>query len=213
MTQMTFDPSNVIHPTTLIHPAAKIGKRNTFGPYCVVEEGVEIGDDNQFTSYVSIGMPAEHKDYFKKLGRVRVGSRNVVREFVTVHSSTKGVTRVGSDCILLKGCYISHDSVIEDRVTVSINAMMGGETYVMTGANLGMGCVLHQRQVVGSYAMIGMGAVAPKKAELMPGGVYVGNPARFIKQNLVGLERGRVGADALAAETERYRDIRRQGVF
>ncbi|MGE0526238.1 MAG: UDP-N-acetylglucosamine acyltransferase [Bdellovibrionales bacterium] len=207
---MQIDPSNIIHPTAIIHPEAKLGKGNSFGPYCVVGDGVEIGDGNRFIGYVSIGMEAEHRSYFNQLGKVVIGNNNVVREFVTINSSTAGVTRMGSGCVMLRGSHLSHDSVLEDNVTVSCSVLIGGESYIMQGANLGLACVLHQRQTVGSFAMIGMGTVIPKGAEIAPAGVYVGNPARFLKRNSIGIERAGITSTALEKEIERFHSLRQR---
>ncbi len=202
---------NKIHPTAVISPHAKIGTNNEFGPYCVVESGVEIGDGNRFVGHVSVGLAAEHKDYFDKLGTVVIGNGNIVREFVTINSSTRGVTRMGNNCVMLRGSHLSHDSVLEDGVTVSCNALIGGESYIMTGANLGLACILHQRQVIGSYSMIGMGTVIPKTAEILPGQIFVGNPARFLRNNAIGLERNGVTEEVLTSEIARFHQLRKNG--
>src|SRR5690349_16838992 len=34
-----------IHPTALIHPSAKIGRGAHIGPYAIIDEQVELGDD------------------------------------------------------------------------------------------------------------------------------------------------------------------------
>jgi UDP-N-acetylglucosamine acyltransferase len=109
---------------------------------------------------------------------------------------------------MLRGSHLSHDSILEDDVTVSCNVLIGGETYVMKGANLALGSIIHQKQTVGSYAMLGMGAIATASMEIMPGKIYVGNPAHFLKVNSVGLERNKITSDLLAKEFERFHRIR-----
>lgn len=196
---------NHVHPTAWIDESATLGKGNHVGPFSFIGPNVSIGDDNRIEGHVSIGAPAEHRDYFRRpSGTIVIGSRNVIREFVTVNGPTTRVTRMGDDCTMLRGSHLSHDSVLEDRVTVSCNVLIGGETYVMRGANLGLGAIIHQHHVVGSYAMLGMGTIVPKSVDVQPGNIYVGNPARFLKVNEVGLQRAGMGKAELDAETQRY---------
>jgi len=205
-----FFPGNHIHETAVISTGAQIGTGNIIGPYCYIGSEVTIGNNNHFFGYVSIGMTAEHRDYFNSPGEVVIGNSNVVREFVTINSSTKGVTKMGNGCTMLRGSHLSHDSVLEDRVTVSCNVLIGGESYIMEGANLGLGAVLHQYQVIGAYAMLGMGAVVPKKTDILPGQIYAGNPAKFLKRNEIGLERNKISAQLLAELTDKYWKLRRK---
>lgn len=188
-----------------------MGRGNVIGAFCEIGPHVVIGNNNNFMGHSSIGLPAEHVDYFLRFGRVQIGDNNVIREFVTINSSTTGVTKMGSGCIMLRGSHLSHDSVLEDQVTVSCNVMIGGESYVMCGANLGLGALIHQRQVIGSYSMLGMGTVVPKKKSIAPGLVFVGNPAQLLKKNTVGLKRFGVDEEKLNKELHRFIELRKVG--
>jgi len=199
---------NNIHPSAVVHPEAELGEENSIGPMCYIGPNVKIGNGNTFSGYVSIGMPAEHRVYFEVLGKIEIGNHNVVREFVTINSSTNGVTRMGNRCIMLRGSHLSHDSVLEDDCTVSCTVMIGGESHIMTGANLGLGAVIHHKQVVGSYSMLGMGSVVTKTLNMVPGCIYAGNPAKFLKTNDVGLERFGISDDLLKSEIKRWELLR-----
>jgi UDP-N-acetylglucosamine acyltransferase len=59
----------------------------------------------------------------------------------------------------------------------------------MKGANLGLGSIIHQKHLIGPYAMLGAGCVVPKAKEIEPFNTYVGNPCRFLKINSIGLQR------------------------
>lgn len=193
--------TNFIHPTAIIQ-TDKIGTGNYFGPYVVIGPQVYIGDENRFESHVSVGLPPEHRGFFDQYGMVIIGHRNIIREFVTIHSGTSGRTIMGDDCIMLRGSHLSHDSVLENRVTVSCTVMIGGSTYIMKGANLGLGALLHQRTVIGSYSMVGMGTIVTKKSEIGPFGKYVGNPARYIGNNM------EVSDETYRSELDRFRGLR-----
>ena len=199
---------NIVHQTAVIGDRVEIGRGNYIGPYCVIYDDVVIGDNNRFENHVSVGSPAEKRGFFGPSDGcgVVIGNGNILREFVTVNAGTRRKTRMGDSCIMLRGSHLSHDTVIEDGANISCVAMIGGESYVMTGANLGLGAILHQFSVVGSYAMIGMGAVCTKTLGIVPGGVFVGNPAKLLKTNTIGLERNNV--TDLAGEMERWANIR-----
>jgi UDP-N-acetylglucosamine acyltransferase len=196
--------SNRIHPTAVIDSSVKIGMNNTIGPYTMIGPDVEIGDFNHFYGMASIGFEAQHREKFRNTKPVIIGSDNVFREYVTVHAPTTGETRIGDGCYFMACSHISHDTIIEDGVTMANNVLLGGKSYVMRGANLGLGAVVHQYSVIGSWAMIGMGAVITKGCHVFPGHTYAGNPAYLLKQNEVGLKRAQVSKEMLAEEQQRW---------
>ena len=89
----------------------------------------------------------------------------------------------------MKGVHVGHDCVLQDEVVLSAHACLAGHIEVKKGANLGIGCLIHPRQIIESYCMIGMGAVIPKKLVMEPFGIYVGNPAKKIGVNERGIEK------------------------
>ncbi len=78
----------------------------------------------------------------------------------------------------------------------------------MNGANIGLNAVIHQRQVIGSWAFVGMGAIVVKGAVVNPGEVWGGSPAKLIKANKIGLERNGVSDIDLALEIMRFNSLR-----
>ena len=200
---------NQIHETCVISPLAIIGDGNSFGPFCIVNEGVEIGDNNEFIGHVCIGTLGQFRGV-KSAGGVKIGNGNTFHEFSQVHQAMKkgDFTRVGNDGYFMKGAHIAHDCVIEDKVTMCNDATLGGDTVVMIGATLGFLAVVHQKQVIGSYSMLGMGAIVPKSKDIEPGRKYAGNPAAFIGENDLGLLRHGITTIELRFEIERYSSMR-----
>lgn len=200
---------NDIHQTAIVDKKAHMGYDNYVGPYCVINAGVRMGNGNRFESHVSVGSMPEHKKYWRfnrdDLPGVVIGNNNTFREFTTINRGTIKDTTIGSDCIMLRGSHLSHDSVLEDSVVVSCNVLIGGESYVCRQANLGLGCILHQHSFVGRGVMLGMGTIVPRGRELLPFTVYVGIPARKLRMNQFIIEHDKLSKDDILSEAIYYR--------
>ncbi|MCZ2155992.1 MAG: hypothetical protein LC114_19180 [Bryobacterales bacterium] len=97
-----------IHPTALIDPGARIAETAEIGPYCIIGPDVEIGagtrlmanlyiegptwigEDNLFYPYSTVGVASQDLKYKGERAETRIGHRNRIREFVTVHRGTQG---------------------------------------------------------------------------------------------------------------------------
>jgi UDP-N-acetylglucosamine acyltransferase len=191
---------NFVHPSAIVDAGAELGDDNFIGPYCIVGPRVRMGSGNRLEAYVSIGTPAQHRDYFRKpAGPVRIGDQNNIREYATINGGSHGTTTLGSDCNLLIGAHIGHDAIVRDRCTLSNNATLSGHTIIGQGANLGLAVVVHQYLAVGAYAMIGMNATVTR--HLPPFAVCWGSPCEPRKLNRAGLERsGIAGGDVVVFE-------------
>ena len=174
----------MIHETAIIGEHVTIGKNVTVGAFTVIQGNTKIGDNTEISSHCVIGTNAEHREFFDHVGSVKIGKNCTIREFVTINGGTYATTTIRDNVILLRGSHVGHDSHIEKNCTVSCNVLIGGESYIMERSNLGLGAILHQGSVIGSFSMIGMGAVITKKTEPTIGGVFVGSPAKYIKRNL-----------------------------
>jgi UDP-N-acetylglucosamine acyltransferase len=186
---------NRIHPTALVGEGVELGDGNVIGPGAVLVGPLVIGDNTWIGPYVSIGTPAEYRGGPHPVGwdgeldgaGVVVGDGATIREFVTVNQGTERATVVGPDCYLLARSHVGHDCVLDAGVTLADAVQLGGHTHVWAWSNIGMGTVVHQRGLVGPGAMIGMGSAVRKTVP--PFSVTVGNPARTVGVNTVGLSR------------------------
>src|SRR3954465_7477678 len=108
---------NRIHPTAVVGPEVHLGQGNTIGPGVVLLGPLWIGDDNWFGAQGVIGAPAEISGVHHGAAwdgdlvgtGLTIGSRNVFREFVTVHQGHYEQTSVGSDCYIMNKSYVAHD--------------------------------------------------------------------------------------------------------
>lgn len=197
--------ANYIHPTAIVEKGASIGTGNYIGPFCYITKDCIIGDNNRFEAYCSVGTPPENRDHFTDSPYpVIIGNNCTIREFTTINAGTIRNTSLGNGVVMLRGSHIGHDSIIEDRVNISCNVLIGGHSRLMEGVNMGLGSMCHQFSKIGAYSMIGMGAVVLKHTAVLPGGIYVGTPATLLKPNVIGLERGGIDDIKLLEFTKHY---------
>lgn len=195
---------NRIHPTAVVGDGVELGQDNIIGPYAVIVGPTRIGDGNWIGPHVTIGTPAEDRDGPHPVGwegelagtGVEIGDRNRIREFVTVHQGTRRPSRIGNDNYLLVRSHVGHDVVLHDEITLACAAQLGGHTEVWSYANIGMNTVVHQNGSIGPGAMLGMGSAV--RHEVGAFVIAVGNPARTVGVNEVGLRRR--GCDQAAVE-------------
>ena len=157
-------PSAVIHPTAIIYDNVTIEENVQIGPLCI------------------IGAPAETKKKNTNAG-VIIRSGTVLHGAVTVDSGAERKTVIWENCFLMKGTHIGHDAIIGSFVTISPGAKVGGYCEIDPHCNIGMNATIHQRLKVPGGCMIGMLTAVTKKTELKANGVYVGTPARWIREN------------------------------
>lgn len=197
-----------IHPTAVVSPNAKIGFDCFVGPYCIVGEEVELGDNVRLEShvvvdgrtwvgadthvfpFVSIGLASQDLKYKGEPSETRIGARNNIREFVTIHRGTAGggmLTRIGDDCLIMAQAHIAHDCLIGDGVIMANAATLAGHVVIEDRANIGAYSGIHQFCRVGKEAYIGGYSVVVKDA--LPFALTVGNHAKCYGLNITGMKR------------------------
>jgi UDP-3-O-[3-hydroxymyristoyl] glucosamine N-acyltransferase len=145
------------HPTAIIAKSAKIGEGVHIGPYCVVEENVEIGRHAVLHSFVTIYQGARIGDNFF------AHAHAVVREFCQIgHRVTlqSGVVIGGDGLGFAKqqdGTWYkmlqSGPAILEDDVEVQANACVDRATVGET--RIGRGTKLDNLVTVGHASRVG----------------------------------------------------------
>jgi UDP-N-acetylglucosamine acyltransferase len=197
-----------IHPTSVVERGAELGANVRVGPYCIVggdaviEDGAElvshvvveghtrIGPDVRLFPFCTVGMAPQDLKYQGEPTRCEIGARTQVREHCTIHRGTvtgKGITRVGSDCLLMAVAHVAHDCTLGDHVIIANNAVMGGHVSIADHAVIGGAAAIHQFVRIGRAAMIG--GVSGVEADVIPFGSVIGNRARLAGLNVIGLKR------------------------
>jgi UDP-N-acetylglucosamine acyltransferase len=198
-----------IHPTAIVDPRARVAESAEIGPYCILGAEVEIGprtrlmahvylegptrigEDNVFFPYSTVGVASQDLKYKGERAETRIGDRNRIREFVTIHRGTAGgglLTSIGSDNLLMAYTHVAHDVHIGDRTVLANAVTLGGHVTVGDWAIIGAATGVHQFCRVGRHAIIGGYSVVTQ--DVLPFSNTVSQ--REIKvygANRVGLER------------------------
>jgi len=173
---------NMIHPTAIIHPQAKLDSSVRIGPYAVIDAGVELGADcvvgphvyltgrtkigagNKFHAGCVIGDAPQDLKYKHEPTRLVIGDHNVFREHVTVNRATKPeeATVVGSHNFIMAGAHIAHNCVVGNHVIIANGTPLGGHVEVQDRAFLSGNCLVHQFCRVGTLAIMQGGSAISK---------------------------------------------------
>jgi UDP-N-acetylglucosamine acyltransferase len=208
-----------IHPTAVVNPNARIGDDCFIGPYCIIGDEVEIengvrleshcvvdgrtiiGAETHVFPFVSIGLASQDLKYKGEPSETRIGKRNKIREFVTIHRGTAGggmLTQIGDDCLIMAQAHIAHDCLVGDGVIMANAATLAGHVFIGDRANIGAYSGVHQFCRVGKEAYVGGYSVVVKDA--LPFALTVGNHAQCYGLNITGMKRrgySRATIDAL----------------
>lgn len=157
---------NKIHPTAIIEGSVEIGVGNEIGPYSVIYGPVVIGDNNLIGPHVTIGTPGQdtrNPRYDSSCCCIEIGNDNIIREYTAIQKPCyKDITKIGNRVYIMQSVHVPHDAIIYDDVVVTPMVVMGGIVHVLNGANLAVGCSIHQYSVVGHYSIVAMGAALTK---------------------------------------------------
>lgn len=198
-----------IHATAIVDPAASIAATADVGPFCVVGANVVvgagtklmghvfiegpcvIGEENTFYPYATVGVAPQDLKYKGERSETRIGHRNRIREFVTIHRGTEGggmVTQIGSDNLLMAYTHIAHDVILGDHTVLANGTTLAGHVLVGDWAVIGAFTGVHQFCRVGRHAMIGGYSVITQ--DVLPFATTVSaRENKIFGANRTGLER------------------------
>jgi UDP-3-O-[3-hydroxymyristoyl] glucosamine N-acyltransferase len=165
-----------IHGTAVIARTAKIGKEAHIGPYCFVDEDVEVGEQAILHSFVTIYRGAKIGAHF----------------FAHAHAVVREYCQIGDRVILQNGVVIGGDglgfakrndgtwhkmaqsgpTVLEDDVEVQANACVDRATVGET--RIGRGTKIDDLVLIGHASQVGSNAMLCGQVGLA-GSTHVGN--------------------------------------
>ena len=192
---------------TIILAKAKIGDNVKIGPYVFIEGGVEIGEGCEIGPGVIIGSTPLDYNFKGEVSKVKIGKRNIIREYTTIHRATgkNKTTLIGDDNFIMAYVHIAHNCKIGNNTVITNCSQLAGYVQVGDYANIGGMVGIHQYVRVGRLAMVGACSYLSK--DLPPYLIGQGNPFQARGLNLVGLRREHFNQNQIALLTKAYRLI------
>ena len=202
-----------VGPFAVIGPGVEIGAGTRIGPHAVIQGPSRIGRDNVIYQFASVGERPQDKKYRGEDTWLEIGDRNQIREFTTLNRGTaqdRGVTRIGSDNLLMAYTHVAHDCVIGDNVILANAASLGGHVEVEDWAILGGFAIVHQFCRIGAHSFAAMGSVIAK--DVPPFVMIGGHPAHPHGLNLEGLRRRGYDDAAIRSLKRAYKQLYLSGL-
>lgn len=219
-----------IHKTAIIEDGAVIGKNVSIGPGAYIGAEVSIGDnctiganvviegctiigsDNQFYVGSVIGSPTQALAYKGEKSYVKIGSGNIVREYVTVNG-TEGKEHpslLGDKNLLMAYSHVAHHCTLGSGVIMANSATLAGHVEVEDRAVIGGLAAIHQFVKIGRLSIIG--GLSKVVKDVTPFMTVDGNPCRVVGLNSIGLKRAGFSKETIGEIRKAYRTLFREGL-
>ncbi len=213
-----------IHGTAIVEDGARLGADVEIGPYCLVGPKAKLGDGVRLASHVVIeadteigartivhahavlGGPAQYRNDSGQGARLVIGADNVIREHVTMNAGSAkgtGVTRVGDKGYFMAYSHVAHDCLIGNGVTFANGVALGGHVQIGDEANIGGLAAIQQFCRIGRNAFVG--GVTGVPDDVIPYGMAIGERARLLGINLIGLKRKGIPRERIHALRAAFR--------
>jgi UDP-N-acetylglucosamine acyltransferase len=219
-----------IHATAVVDASADLGTDVRIGPLAYVGAGVKLGDGTRLHHhaavegntvmgpacevfpFANIGAKTQDLKYQGGNPGVRIGARNVLREYVTIHTGTEAeaMTVLGDDNVLLAHCHVAHDCVLGSHIIASNNTGIAGHCIVEDHVVFGAVSGVHQFCRIGAHAMIS--AYAKIVQDIPPYMIADGQPAIIRAINRIGLERRGFERERIDRIKQLFRILFRDGL-
>lgn len=221
-----------VHPSAIVDPTARIAADADIGPYCIVGAEVEIGartrlmghvylegptrigEDNLFFPYSTVGVASQDLKYKGERAETRIGHRNRIREFVTIHRGTQGgglLTSIGDDNLLMAYSHVAHDArigshcILGNAVTLAGHVTIGDWAIVEAFSGVHQFCRIGRHCFVGGYSVVTQD-VLPYSMTVTP------RESKVYGANKVGLERRGFAAETIERLQTAFRILTRAGL-
>ena len=222
----------MIHPSSMVDAGARIADSAEIGPFCVIGPDIEIGarthvmanvvmegplaigEDNIFYPYSTVGLAPQDLKYHGERSQTRIGHRNRIREFVTIHRGTEGggtITSIGDDNLLMAYVHIAHDvkigsgAVLDNAVTLAGHVTVGDNATISAFSGVHQFCRIGRECFIGGYSVV--------TQDVMPfSSVVSEREIRVFGANRVGLERRGFSRESIESLQTAFRLLTRAGL-
>ena len=213
---MTRDAPPRVHPTSVVGGEVELAAGVEVGPLCLLDGKIrlgartrlighvtilgitELGADNVLHPGAVIGDEPQDLTYTGGARSVKIGDRNIFREYSTVHrGSERGdVTVMGDDNFMMQNAHVAHDCRIGNSTIIAGGALLAGWVELGDRALVSGNCVVHQYTRIGRLAM--MRGLSRTSRDVPPFCIMDGtHTLRGI--NVVGLKRAGISSKSIHA--------------
>src|ERR1700723_3560692 len=214
-----------IDPRASIAPTARLGNCVTIDAFAVIGDEVELGEGciveshamvkgparlgrrNHFYPFSVVGGDPQDLTYKGERVSLEIGDENEFHEFSTVNRGTVkggGITRVGSNNLIMSYAHIGHDCQIGDSTIFVNGATLAGHVTVEDNAQIGAFCPVHQFCRIGKYSYIAAHTVITQ--DVPPFSKIVApRGTRCLGVNRVGLERQGFSSERIQSIEKAFR--------
>jgi UDP-N-acetylglucosamine acyltransferase len=217
-------PSAIIDPTaqvgenveigaySVIGPDCVIGDETVIGPHVVMERYTEVGRQCKIRPAAVLGGPPQDAKFKGERSYVRVGDRNEIREFVTLHRATgeDQATELGNDNLIMAYVHVGHNCHIGNNAMISSYAGLSGHITVADNVVIGGMVGVHQFVRIGRLAMLG--GYSKVVQDVPPFMLSDGRPADILDLNVRGLRRADIKPASRAALKQAYKLLYRSNL-
>jgi UDP-N-acetylglucosamine acyltransferase len=197
----------VVHPTASVHEDAVLGAGVSVGPYAYIARdavigrgteigphvfigcGVTVGTDNLIATGACLGTHSEEQTRDATGGRLIIGHRNKIREFVRMATGPAAdrATVLGNDNFIMACCSIGAGCRIGDRLVLANGCTLAEDVLVGNHVTVSGLVRIEQGLRLGRLAMVG--GVSHIDRDVPPFTVVTGHPATPRCLNYIGLKR------------------------
>jgi UDP-N-acetylglucosamine acyltransferase len=218
------DKSAIIHPSakiaanveigpwTMIGADVEIGEGTWIGPHVVIQGPTIIGRDNKIYQFSSLGEAPQDKKFNGEKTYLKIGDRNVIREFCTFNRGTaqdNSLTQIGDDNLFMAYVHIAHDCIVGNHTIFANNASLAGHVIIEDHVILGGFTGVYQSCRVGTGSFSCTSAVIDK--DVPPFVKVSGHFAKPFGLNTVGLKRRGFESETMVRLRRAYKAIYRKG--
>jgi UDP-N-acetylglucosamine acyltransferase len=215
-----------IHPSAVVEDGAALGADVEIGPFCFVGSGAKLGDGVKLRAHAVVmgnseigsgteiyphavlGGPAQFRAETSDDSALRVGTGNIIREYVSMNCGTDkggGITVVGDCGYFMANSHVGHDCQLGNEVTLSNSVALGGHVIVGNNVNIGGLAAVVQHVRIGRDAFLGGMSGLP--TDVIPYGLAHGARAYLRGLNVVGLKRKNVSRERIHELRGAFRDL------
>lgn len=181
----------VIGPNCVIGEFVQIGAGTVVDANSVITGNTEIGKNNHFFPFSSIGTPPQDLTYRNEPTRLLIGDGNSFREFVTVNTGTVkggGITIIGNNNLIMACAHVAHDCHLGDNIIMDNCVLLAGHVKVDDRAIVAGHSGVHQFVTIGTMSMIG--GLTGITRDVPPYMIVEGENQTPRMVNVIGMKRG-----------------------